>query len=410
MLVTFSDNMRIFISTGEVSGDVVGARLTAELLRRSGVKVFGLAGRRTHAAGADLDFVTNTIGAVGVTEAVATVPVLLRACVRIRSVVRRAPPDVAVLVGNDLFNACLGRWLRRQGVPTVGYFPPQVWIWRSLARPIARSFDAVLASFPEEQAVYARAGARVSFVGHYLADTLSVAAPFERVAARAALGLLERGRVIGLMPGSRPQELRALTPVLLEAASKLLGRDASLHFVLPLAEPSDLGHLSALLRDRSLSERVQVVADSHTAMRASDLVLVASGTATLEAALLGIPMVIVYTVSPMTHLAVRACIRLGLIESYTVGLPNLIGRREIVPELLQSRATSEAVACEAWAILSSAERQAAIRHGLAEVAAKLRGGNVMAHVADLVLAIAGTPRGRHRTAPLRVDPSVPEAK
>ncbi|KAA0255037.1 MAG: lipid-A-disaccharide synthase [Acidobacteria bacterium] len=397
--------MRVLVSAGEVSGDVAGARLCAEVLRRQpDAALFGIGGSRMAAAGVELLASTNHLGTVGVSESFRTAPGLLRAFAELRRRVRREPPDVAVLIGNDVFNVLLGRWLKRRGVTTVSYFPPQVWIWRSLARVFRRSFDAVLCCFPDELTVYQRAGAKAVFVGHYLGEALSRVTPEERAGARAGLGLPPGARVVGVLPGSRVQELRTLLPALLGAAAILSRRDPSLRFVLPVAEESFRETIVAQAGSLGLTPVLTLGDDSHAAMRASDLLLLASGTASLEAALIGVPMVIAYRVSKLTIGVVRSAIALRLMDSETVGLPNLVLGRHAVPELIQGRVTAEAIAAEAEALLGSPERLREMEAALAEVARRVAGGGSVARAADAVLALATAPETwapAHAGAPVR---------
>ena len=384
--------MRILVSAGEVSGDVAGARLVAQIrARQPDAALFGIGGSRMAEAGVDLVAATNHLGTVGVSESFRTAPGLLRAFAELRRRVRREPPDVAVLIGNDVFNVLLGRWLKRRGVMTVSYFPPQVWIWRSLARLFRRSFDAVLCCFPDELLVYQRAGAAALFVGHYLGETLSRVTPEERRETREGLGLPAGGTVVGVLPGSRTQELRTLLPALLGAAAILSRRDPALRFVLPVAEVSFRGAIEREAAALGLTGVLTLGRDSHAAMRASDLLLLASGTASLEAALIGVPMVIAYRVSKLTIGVVRSAIALGLMDSETVGLPNLVLGRHAVPELIQGRVTAEALAGEATALLSSPQRLREMEASLAEVARRVSGGGSVARAADAVLALATAP-------------------
>jgi len=384
-----STGVRIFLSTGEVSGDLVGARIASEILAsRPDARLYGVGGHRMEAAGVTLDFGTNHLGTVGITEPVAALPALVRALWRIRRRVRTERPAAALLIGNDVFNVLLGRWLRSKGIPTVSYLPPQTWIWRSLARPISSSFDEILTSFPAEQEVYARAGARARFVGHYLADALGRPTREERAQARRRLGLERAVRVIGLLPGSRLHEVRPLSPVMLDAARLLLAEEPDLLFALPVADPVYRERLESEIRRRGLADRVCLCEDSHDAMRASDLLVVASGTATLEATLVGVPMVIVYQVSAFTMAVVRTCIRLGLMDSTVMGLPNLLAGRCFVPELQNRDVTAPRVAREASALLHDAERRRDMEEGLRRVAATVSGGGSLGRVAEAVLARA----------------------
>lgn len=402
--------LRLLVATGEVSGDVVGARLASEIrARRPDVAMWGIGGPRLAAAGVEIACETNHLGTVGVSEAFATATPLLRAFARVRRRVLRERPAAAILIGNDVFNVLLARWLKRHGVRTVSYFPPQVWIWRSLARPIARSFDALLACFPEEHAVYERAGGRVSFVGHYLGDALTAVTPDQRSAARDRLGLPQAGSTVALLPGSRTHEVEILAPILLDGARELLAKDPTVRFALPVAEPLFRESLLAAVAARGLAPYVSLVdGDSHAVMRAADLVILASGTASLEAALLGVPMVIVYRVAPLTIGVVRSCIRLGLIDSDTVGLPNLVLGRRAVPELTQGRVSPVAIAAEAWSLLADPIRRTAVLRDLAEVAERLGPAGSVGRAAEAVLAVACE---APRTAPaLPLVPSLVDAR
>jgi lipid-A-disaccharide synthase len=383
---------RVLMSAGEVSGDAAGARVAAALRQRCpGAQLFGLGGWRMREAGVEIDFDTNRLASVGISEPFSTLPALAAAVRAVRRRVRRSPPDAALLIGNDLFNVLLARALRRRGVAAISYFPPQVWLWRIFARPIARSFDSLLTCFAEEQEVYSGHGVPASFVGHYLCDELQPVTPAEREAARAALGLA--GQVVGLLPGSRRHEIAALLPALLDAAALLSRRDPRLAFVLPVAEPRLEGEIVAAIAARGLGGRVALAAGSNLAMRASDLLLVASGTASLEATLLGVPMVILCRIAPASIATVRLSQRLGLLATTMVGLPNLLLRRAAVPEIHQRAVTGAAVAAAAAELLAEPRRRAAQVAALAEAAAQVSGQGSAGRVADWVLqrATRGAP-------------------
>lgn len=380
--------MRILVSAGEVSGDVAGARLAREILgRRPEVALFGLGGPRMAEAGVEVLRDTNGLGTVGVSEAFRAVPGLLRAFASLRRRVAASPPDAAVLIANDVFHVVLGRWLRSRGVPTLSYFPPQVWIWRSIARVFAPSFDEVLTSFPGEERVWRGAGSSTTFVGHYLGDVLRPATDDERRRAREALGL-DGGPVVAVLPGSRRQEVRRLAPALLDAARLLRDRDARVRFVLPVADPRFAGEIAAEVGRRHLDGAVVAAPRSHDALRAADLGLLASGTASLEAALLGTPMVLAYRVAPITIGVVRSAIALGLIDSDTVGLPNLVLGRRAVPEHIQDRVTGAEIAATASRLLEDVALLEEQRRALAEVSRLLFAGGSDARAAEAVLAAA----------------------
>ena len=390
---------RVLMSAGEVSGDAAGARVAAALRQRCPeVRLCGLGGRRMREAGVEIDFDTNRLASVGISEPFTTLPALAAAVRAVRRRLRGAPPDAALLIGNDLFNVVLARVLRRRGVPAISYFPPQVWLWKVFARPIARSFDSLLTCFGEEQEVYSGHGVPAAFVGHYLCDELTPVTAAARGAAQAALGLLgldgsRGGSVVGLLPGSRQHEIRALLPALLDAAAILSQGDPRLAFVLPVAEPRLAAEIAAAIATRGLSGRVVLAEGSHQAMRASDLLLVASGTASLEATLLRVPMVILCRISRASLGTVRLSQRLGLLATTRVGLPNLLLRRAAVPEILQRAVTGAAVAAAAAELLSQPERRAAQIAALAEAAGQVSGEGAAGRVAEWVLqrAAQGAP-------------------
>ncbi len=381
--------MRILISTGEVSGDIAGALVAAVVRRRApAAELFGIGGRRLAAAGVDIVRETNHLGCVGFTETFSALPALAGAFRDLRREVARRRPQAALLIGNDLFNCLLGRWLRRSGVRAVCFFPPQVWLWRSLAGPIGRSYDAVLTSFPEEDSTYRARGARAHFVGHYLCDRLPRLDAEARTAARASLGFAGNDRVVALLPGSRTVEVRELGPILVEAAARLLAHDPLLRFVLPLAESRFAPEIEALLGRYPVSNRVALVGDSQCALAAADLALMASGTASLEATLLGVPMVLLYRLSAVTMAAVGLIRALGLVDVESVGLPNLLLGTEVVPELRQGRASAERLAAEAWSLLGDSRRRAAMHEALERIRPLLAREGTIDRVADCLIAHA----------------------
>lgn len=400
--------MRIFVSSGEVSGDLGGAWLIRQLRRDCPeAQFFGLGGERMRDAGVDVDVLTNHLGTVGVTEVLRHLVPLIRLGLGIRRRIQVDRPDVAILIANDVFNIALARLFKRRNIPTVAYFPPQVWIWGTVLRWVAKGFDLVLTSFPEEQVAYGsiRDGLRSIFVGHYLAETLATPSPDERRSARSRLGLPENERVVALMPGSRAHEVRTLAPVLLGAARLLSGRDATLRFVVPVAEPGLRLTIERAVARAGLGTSIALTTHSHDAMRASDLALVCSGTSTLEAALLGLPMVIVYRVSAITHAVIRGCFRARLLRPRPTGLPNLLVGRQVVPECLQREATAEAVAREAWEILSRPERQTRMRRDLSEARACVTSPTGFGLVGEAIRALASAsgrplhPAGNEEHAP-----------
>ncbi len=395
---TANPSLTILMSAGEVSGDIAGAHLAAALLNKNpDTRIFGVGGSRMAAAGVRIHCDTNHLGSVGITEVIYPVFILARVFSKIRRCVKLQRPDASVLIGNDVFNLLLARWLKWKGVPTISYFPPQVWLWRSLARPIAHSFDCILTSFPDEQATYERAGRNAVYVGHYLCDHLVPPSPDAKAASRARFRISSGATVVGLLPGSRIHEVGPLTPVLLDAALDL-SRKQSIEFVLPVAEPCYRDYIERQIIKRGLSTRVLLCDDSHEAMRVSDLLLMASGTASLEAALLAVPMVILCRVSSVTFLAVKMLRRFGLIDSLTVGLPNLILRKKVVPELRQNSLTPRQLTSLAGSLLQDRQRQSEMTEELKKVRALLGESRTLEKAASIVLAQAENSKTRRQLA------------
>jgi lipid-A-disaccharide synthase len=380
--------MNVFLSAGEVSGDMAGAAIAAELRRRDpSTRLWGLGGARMSAAGVEVRTATNQLGRVGVSESFSAILPLARAFAGVRREVRRKRPDVAVLIANDVFNAVAGRWLRRQGIPTLAVFPPQVWIWRSLLRFFCGAYDTVAASFPDELESYPR-HVRTVFVGHPLADTLKRATDQDRMAARDALSVPQDVPLVGLLPGSRTREIERFGPLLLDAVERLSVTQPRTRFVMAYAEESQGRELAWAVAARNLTAKIELVPDSHMLMRASDLLLLASGTATLEASLIGTPMIAIYRVSGLTITTVRAAIRLGLMDSETLALPNLLLGRMVIPEIRQEELSAERLADEAAALLRDRARLTTMREELATVRNTVDGQGTVACVADLVLSMA----------------------
>jgi lipid-A-disaccharide synthase len=376
----------ILFVTGEVSGDMIAANLATTIRAIDPeVKLVGVGGGHMNRVGVGLLFNSNPFGSAGVTESFATMPGAIRALGAIRGCIRRERPKVAVLIGNEFFNPLLARWLRGNGIPTIAYFPPQVWIWRGLAGVIARSYDCIFTSFAEEHEVYRRAGGQVIFVGHFLRDLVEEVSAEGRRRARQALGLNGDGPIMGVLPGSRKHEVQRLGPLLLDAVRRIRASDPSCQFVLPIADPCFEPELLHMIRAHDLIPCIQLCRDSRLAMAASEVVLMSSGTATLEAALLGIPMVIFYRVSRLTWSVVRTLVRTGLMESDTMGLPNLISREPIVPELRQSQALSWRLANEALSILHDEVRQTRMRERLRNLTGRLGEKGATVRVARAIL-------------------------
>ena len=363
------DSPSIFVSAAEISGDIAGAYLVTALRDACpGLRVFGCGGRRMAEAGARLVVGTTDFGVVGLFEVFGFIPRLFRAFFKIRNAIKQEKPRVAVLIGYEGFHVPLARWLRGKGIYTLSYLPPQVWLWGSLARPIARSYDEILAVVPDEVRVYEQAGARVTFVGHYLKDRISShREPREQDEIRRKLGLKKSGTVVALLPGSRRVEIELLTSVLLATARRLLDSQPDAQFVLPVAEPCYRELIQQQVKKQGLEGRVILADNGLDAMAISQLALLASGTAALEAALLGLPMIIVYRLSWMTVAAVRLLQVLRIIRYDCIGLPNLLLGKTVVQELHQDQACPEQVTEAALTLLTDSAKYEAMKAELMKI-------------------------------------------
>jgi lipid-A-disaccharide synthase len=372
------------VVAGEASGDLHGATLCRALRTVApGCQLVGMGGQRMAASGLHLLADVTSSAVVGTTEAVSRLPVLCRAYRQLRAALEAGPrPAVLVLIDFPEFNLRLARVARRAGVPVVYFVPPQIWAWRGgRIRTIRRVVSLVLAVLPFEAALYRQAGVRVEFVGHPVLDALADAPGREE--ARAGLGLAATGEpVIGLLPGSRREEVARTLPPMAEAARRLAERWPAARFVLARAATVERGAIAALLGP---APPVLLVDDrSHAVMRAADVLLVASGTAALEAALLGTPMVAGYRVSRTTELTARLLIRIPWIT-----LPNITLGRAVVPELIGGALTGEGLAAEAAQLLANPGAGEAQRAAFAELSRQLGAPGVGARAARLVLSVAG---------------------
>lgn len=364
--------MNVLISAGEASGDQLAARLLAALRRaRPDLAAFGMGGARLEAAGLDRVVASESLSVVGVSEVFGKAPALRRALSRLGAEAIRRRPDAAVLVDFPDFHGLLARRLRRIGVPLVYYVPPQVWAWRrGRAKTIAGSARRVVTLFPFEAELFRSLGADAVCSGHPLVDDVR-----EGLAGASPLPAKTRRRLV-LLPGSRDAELARHWPAMSEAAATL-GRRLDLEVVAVRAP-----HLPQALFAGAAERGIRVVSGGmHPLLASADLALVASGTATLEAALCGAPMVVVYRTSALTYAIARALVRLP-----RVSLVNIVAGEEVVPELLQGSLTAANLEHEAEAILSSPERAAAMRAGLARVASSLGPPGATERAAEAILA------------------------
>ncbi len=333
-----TDLMRVALVAGEASGDILGAGLMQALKAQyPQIEFIGVGGPLMQAQGLTSYFPMERLAVMGLVEVLGRLPELLSRRKRLICTLIDAKPDVFIGIDAPDFNLTVELKLRQAGIKTVHYVSPSVWAWRQKrVLKIREACDLMLTLFPFEAQFYQDHQVPVRFVGHPLADTIPQQA--DRAAARDALNLLNDQPVVALLPGSRGGEVARLGSLFLDAAVRLRTLRPGIQFVLPCASPERRAQLEQMLVGRDLPLTL-LDGRSHEALAACDAVLIASGTATLEALLYKRPMVVAYKVAPLTYRILKR-----LVSSAYISLPNLLAERLLVPEMIQDAATPEALA------------------------------------------------------------------
>ncbi len=370
---------------GEVSGDQLGAGLIRALKARNpGVRVEGVAGPAMREAGCDVWEDADTLAVMGLVEPVKVLPRLLRLR---RSLVKRwaeDPPDIFVGIDAPDFNLGLEKALRSRGITTVHFVSPTVWAWRQgRVRKVAKAVDLVLCIFPFEEDFYKAHDVAAEFIGHPLAD--SVDTDIDSAAMRRQLGLTAP-RVIAVMPGSRRNEIARLGPVFAKACALLIDRYPDLQFVAPMVSPTLREAFKVQIDAAGMGDHIKLIdGNAVAAIVAADVVLLASGTASLQTALYGRPMVAAYKLSPLTYLMHRL---FKLVKVKYFAMPNLLTDEPMVPEFLQDDATPEALSAAVAELLNDPERRAVIESRFVALRAELTRG-AQQRAAKAILDLAG---------------------
>jgi lipid-A-disaccharide synthase len=371
---------KILISAGEASSDMYAARLAEALRVRVGANVefFGMGGPRMAATGVELIADYHQVAVVGITEVLHKIPTVVSVQRRLAREAARRKTSLAILVDSPGTHLGVARRLKALGIP-VGYFiGPQVWAWRQgRVRVVKRLVRHMVVIFPFEEKFYRDAGVPVDFVGHPLVDT--VKASLTRAEFTARHGLDASRPIVALLPGSRRGEIERHYPAVAEACERLSqssGSAAAAQFVLVPA-PGLSPDLFAKAGGAK-ANILRIEGSPYDALAAADCAIVASGTATVEAALLGTPMVVIYRVAPVT-----ALILWRMITTPHIAMVNLIAGRELAPELIQDHFTSDAVAAAVGRLLESSPAREEMKAGLAEVRAKLGSGGAIERAADV---------------------------
>ncbi|MGQ0836242.1 MAG: lipid-A-disaccharide synthase [Gammaproteobacteria bacterium] len=376
--------LRVGLVAGEASGDQLGAALIAALrARMPDVQCFGVAGPKMLAQGCAAWEKADQLAVMGLAEVLRHLPRLLRLRARLVARFLAARPHVFVGIDAPEFNLGLARRLKRTGIPTVQYVSPQVWAWREgRVRTMGNAVDLVLCLLPFEADFYARHGVRARFVGHPLADQIPLAP--DRAAARAALGIGADVELFALLPGSRVGEVERLAGAFLDAAAAVAARRPHARFIAPMASPAARRVFESFARRSAVADRVRIVdGDAHRVLAASDAVLVASGTATLETLLSKRPMAVAYRMAALTAFAVRRLVKVPYFSQ-----PNLLVGRRLVPEFFQDEVRGEALAASLLGLVGDPAYLDELQREFHRVHETLRRGGAKG-AADAILALPG---------------------
>lgn len=376
---------KIMISVGEASGDLHGASLAYALKAiQPEIKIFGMGGQAMKAAGVDIAYDIADLGVIGFVEIIKNLPKLFRLRDRLAELMDRERPDALVIIDYHGFNIRLAKIAKQKGIPVISYICPKVWAWgRGRAKEVAETVEKVAAIFPFEVDVYQEAGANVTFVGNPLLDIVKTT--MSKADAYEFFGANPTKPVVLLLPGSRQQEIIKLLPVMLTAAEKIQEQVPGCQFFLPIASTISREMLMKIIGEHQVTVNL-TEKNTYDLMNIANIGIAASGTVTLEAALMQLPTVIIYKVAALSY-----CIGKLIIKIPYVSLPNIVAGRKIVPELIQGAANTDNIVKEAVPMLTEANVRNAIIKDLAEMRHKLGTTGAVQRVAHEILTIA------HRT-------------
>jgi lipid-A-disaccharide synthase len=370
----------LLLSAGEASGDMYAARLATALKQRADVEIFGMGGPQMRAAGVDIITDYSEVSVVGITEILSHLPSLIRAMRHLVSEAERRKPAFAILTDFPGFHLRLARKLKSRGIKNIYYICPQFWAWRPWrVRIVRRRFAQALCIFPFEEKFFGDAGVPVKFIGHPLVG--AVHASVDRSTFCREQNLDPQRPIVTILPGSRAAELRQHLPVIREACIRI-HRESQAQFVLAAAPGANL----ASIREgwpADLAVTI-IVGQTYNALASADAAIVSSGTATIEAALLDVPMIVIYRLTPLT-----AALAKPLVRTPFFGMVNLIAGKRAVPELIQNDFTPDRVSTEILRLLNDQSAREAIRRDLAEVRHRLGPPGAIDRAADTILQLLG---------------------
>lgn len=371
----------VLIVAGEASGDLHGSNLVRELsMFDPELRFFGMGGDMMKGAGVTIYHHVREMAIVGIVEVISKLSLIKKAMKDMEGLMDSLKPKVIILIDYPGFNLRLAKKAKARGIKVIYYVSPQVWAWhKSRVKTIARVVDKMLVVFPFEVPIYEKAGVNVEFVGHPLMD--SVPATFDRDEIRSKLGYGKTDVLIGLLPGSRKREVEALFPEMLRAAQLIVNKIDGARFAVPVANTLDVDYVRGFTGGSEF-DLTLFKGNTYDVMAASDLIIIASGTATLEAAIVGTPMVMTYRMAPLTYFIGRKLVHLKF-----GSLPNIVAGKGIIPELVQHDATGEKMAEESLKLLNDGKQITEMKEELRNVRDLLGGPGASKRAATIAYNI-----------------------
>jgi len=369
----------VLIIAGEASADLHGSNLVRAMKRLDPKISFrGIGGEKMENEGVKILFSSSDMAVVGLTEIFSRIPYIFKAHRQLKLILKETHPDLLILIDYPEFNLFLARSAKRFKVPVLYYISPQVWAWRKgRIKKIARRVDRMATILPFEAALYRDSGLNVEYVGHPLLDAAS-----KRVNSREAItemGLTGGCPILGLLPGSRREEIENLLPLMIQAVDILSSGYRDLKCVLPIASTISPDLVQSMISKSSVEIKISQ-GDIYKTLAVCDLAMVTSGTATLETAIMGIPMVVVYRASPLTFWIAKKVVKVPFIC-----IVNLVAGEEVVPELMQDEVTPQRLAQEAMTILEDGRKKENMIKKLKMVVERLGSGGASARTAEMAL-------------------------
>lgn len=383
----------VLIVAGEASADLHGANLVRAMKGLDpGITFRGIGGPGMEDQGVEILTPCSELSVVGLTEVLPRLPTIAWAYWRLKNIVKKDRPELLILIDFPDFNLMLARIAKRSGVPVLYYISPQVWAWRrGRIEKMRRRVDRLAVILPFEEVYYRQKGLVVEYVGHPLLDAIPPRRKKEK--ARRELGVEGASPVLGLLPGSRNEEVVNLLPTMLDAALQLRADFPNLQCLLPRASTISEKRIASALENHPVEIKV-IPGDIYRVLSACDIAFVASGTATLETAIMKVPMVILYRISPLSYRIGRMVIRVP-----AIGLPNLVAQKKIVPELIQNEVTTKRLVREALSLLGNDKRRNHMVKELAGVRKKLGSLSASQRTAQIALEMIAEHRAKRNPVP-----------